>query len=239
MKNKLITDIKSLGSPSKAKLALRFFKTKKGEYGEGDQFLGVSVPETRKLIRSYHNFKLIDIKSLLENPWHEVRLAGLLILVMKYQKTMDDIERDEIVTFYLKNKKGINNWDLVDQTAYKILGDYSLRNGKVKVLKELIQSNHHWDRRIAMVSTLAFIRNQEFALAMSFAKKVFKDKEDLMHKAAGWMLREIGKKDPDELLRFIQQHGPRMPRTMLRYAIEKFSEKQRREILAKTRINKT
>lgn len=239
MKNKLIAEIKKQGSLEKAKLATRFFKTNKGEYGEGDKFLGVSVPVIRKLINPYINIKLNDLQSVLINPWHEIRLAGALILVKKYQKASSQEEQDKLVAFYLENLKGINNWDLVDQTAYKIIGDYCVLSGNSKVLKKMIVSHHHWDRRIAMVATLSFIRKNQFSLVTDFAKKTFRDDEDLMHKAAGWMLREMGKKNQKVLLNFILEHGSQMPRTMLRYAIEKFPEKQRRLILTNSKISKT
>jgi len=231
MQKKLISEITKKGSPLNAKLAMRFFKTQKGEYGEGDEFLGVSVPEIRSIIKPYFLLKLDEIRLLIRNPWHEIRLAGLLILVHKYEKAKTEDERGNILNFYLEHREGINNWDLVDQTAYKILGEYCLRQNKSHLLQELIISQRHWDRRMAMVATLAFIREQKFQLTLRFAQKTFNDQEDLMHKAAGWMLRELGKRDSKKLLDFISQHGHRMPRTMLRYAIEKIPEKKRREIL--------
>lgn len=235
MKDKLIKEILKLGSPEKALLASRFFKTKKGDYGEGDKFAGVAVPVIRKLIRPYVDIKLEELKFLLLNPWHEIRLAGALILVSKYQNTISQEEKKRLVTFYLKHRKAFNNWDLVDQTAYKIIGDFYFQIDETKILNKMIQSSWHWDRRIAMVATLAFIKKQKLKIVTDFAKKVFKDEEDLMHKAAGWMLREMGKKDQKSLLDFIQQHGKQMPRTMLRYAIEKFSSKQRKLLLIQTR----
>jgi 3-methyladenine DNA glycosylase AlkD len=235
MQKKLITEITKKGSPLKAKLAMRFFKTKKGEYGEGDKFIGVSVPEIRNIIKAYFLLSLEDLGLLIQNPWHEIRLAGLLILVHNYEKAKDENVRIEIINFYLEHREGINNWDLVDQTAYKILGDYCHREGDHNILQELISSDRHWDRRIAMVATLAFIRQHEFSPTLRFAHKVFQDQEDLMHKAAGWMLRELGKRDAKVLLDFIHQHGHRMPRTMLRYAIEKIPEKKRREILKRSK----
>lgn len=235
----LISKIKGAGSAEKAKSVSRFFKTGKGEYGYGDKFLGVTVPEVRELIRPYLNIELKDLASLLVNPWHEIRLAGCFILVHKYQKASSDSEQAKLVAFYLKNRKGMNNWDLVDQTAYKILGDHCVRSGKTKALYQMIESAHHWDRRIAMVATLAFIRQNQFRIITNFALKILKDDEDLMHKAAGWMLREMGKKDQKLLLKFVQKYGSQMPRTMLRYAIEKFPQKQRSLILGNSKIKKT
>jgi 3-methyladenine DNA glycosylase AlkD len=239
MKVKLIAEIKSLGSTEKAKAVSRFFKTGKGEYGDGDKFLGVTVPEVRGLIRPYLNIDLKDLKLLLVNSWHEIRLAGCLILVHKYQKASSEVEQEKLVGLYLKCRKGINNWDLVDQTAYKIIGEHCVRSGKTTALYQMIESNHHWDRRIAMVATMAFIRKNQFGIVTDFAKKILKDDEDLMHKAAGWMLREMGKKDQKLLLKFVQKYGSQMPRTMLRYAIEKFPQKQRSLILGNSKIKKT
>lgn len=239
MKVKLIAEIKSLGSTEKAKAVSRFFKTGKGEYGDGDKFLGVTVPEVRGLIRPYLNIDLKDLKLLLVNSWHEIRLAGCLILVHKYQKASSEVDQEKLVELYLKCRKGINNWDLVDQTAYKIIGEHCVRSGKTTALYQMIESSHHWDRRIAMVATFAFIRKNQFGIVTEFAKKILKDDEDLMHKAAGWMLREMGKKDQKLLLKFVQKYGSQMPRTMLRYAIEKFPQKQRSLILGNSKIKKT
>lgn len=217
----------------KAALLQRFFKTGKGEYGEGDVFLGVMVPDTRKVARTFLDSPLSTIENALKSPIHEERLAALLILVEKYQKAKkknDANAQKEIVDFYLKNKKFVNNWDLVDLTAHKIVGDYLLEKDR-KMLYELAQSHHLWDRRIAVISTFAFIPKMQFHDSFNLCEHLLNDKHDLMHKACGWMLREIGKRDEKALEGFLKKHANKMPRTMLRYAIEKFPEKKRKEYL--------
>lgn len=228
----LIKKTKSLYSPEKAEHSQYFFKTGPGQYGEGDIFWGLSVPEMRKIAKEYGFLGFAELSSLLKNPVHELRLIALTILVEKYQKSKNDQERKKIYNFYLKNKATINNWDLVDLSVYKIVGDYLLRHlEERRILYKLIKSKIIWDRRIAMVSTMAFIRNNESKDVINLAESLLNDQEDLMHKASGWMLRELGKRNKIILKEFLNKNISKMPRTMLRYAIEKFPEKERQKYL--------
>lgn len=203
-----------------------FFKTGKGQYGEGDLFLGIDVPDTRKMAKDYVHLNLNEISKILTNKYHEIRLAGLLILVNKYQKA-NKKEQKEIFDFYLKNYKSINNWDLVDLSAYHIVGDYLLDKDK-NILEKLAKSKNLWQKRIAIISTFAFIQKGQGEWTFRIVKILMQDPNDLIHKACGWMLREVGKKVSDkELKKFLDEWGTKMPRTMLRYAIEKFEEKER------------
>ena len=222
----LIDQMIRLKKKDKAEHLGYFFKTGKGQYGEGDLFLGISVPKTRELIKDYTHLDLKEISKLLSNKYHEIRLAGLLILVKKYQKG-EGREKEKIFNFYLKNSKNINNWDLVDLSAHHIVGDYLLDKDR-KVLEKLAQSNNLWQKRIAIVSTYAFIKAGEYLPTFKIVEILMKDKNDLIHKACGWMLREVGKKVSEEKLKkFLDKWGTRMPRTMLRYSIERFGEKER------------
>ena len=221
-------DLKSLGDEERAKILQRFFKTGPGEYGEGDKFLGVVVPETRKVAKKHLDLSLGEIEELLQSEIHEVRLAALLILVEKYKKTKDK----EIVDFYLKNTSRINNWDLVDLTAHKILGDYLLDRDK-GVLYSLAKSDNLWERRISIIATFAFIDERRFEDSLKLSEMLLNDKHDLIHKAVGWVLREIGKKDQEVEEVFLRKHHKEMPRTMLRYSIEKFSEEKRKFYMKK------
>ena len=200
----------------------RFFKTGKGEYGEGDRFMGVIVPNTRKVAREYASVSWEVIEALLESEWHECRLCALLILVERYKK-----HPEETVRFYLENTRGINNWDLVDLSAPYILGRYLTQHEDRSVLYALAGSENMWEQRIAVVSTLALIRDNLFDDTMKLAEKFMGTKHDLMQKATGWMLREVGKRDERTLIDFLDRHCLQMPRTMLRYAIEKLTPEQR------------
>ncbi|MDP3836804.1 MAG: DNA alkylation repair protein [bacterium] len=212
----------------KGKFLGYFFKTGKGQYGEGDKFLGITVPVTRALAKQYVDASLEDITILLKNPYHEIRLLGLLILVSKYEKAKADSERKAFVTFYHTNRQGINNWDLVDLSVYKIWGDYLLRHPEKRpALNKYARSKNLWDRRLAVVATMALIKNGEYTEIIELAKMLLNDKEDLMHKAVGWMLREMGKKDEAVLRQFLDDYATRLPRTALRYAIERLPEKDR------------
>lgn len=200
----------------------RFFKTGKGEYGEGDRFMGVIVPNTRKVAREYASVSWEVIEALLESEWHECRLCALLILVERYKKYPE-----ETVRFYLENTRGINNWDLVDLSAPYILGRYLTQHEDRSVLYALAGSENMWEQRIAVVSTLALIRDNQFDDTMKLAEKFMETKHDLMQKATGWMLREVGKRDERTLTDFLDRHCLQMSRTMLRYAIEKLTPEQR------------
>lgn len=200
----------------------RFFKCGKGEYGEGDRFIGVTVPETRKVARNFPNVSYDVIETLLESEWHECRLCALLILRERYGKYPE-----EVVKFYLSHLKGINNWDLVDLSAPYILGEHLTGKEDRSILYELAGSDNMWEQRISVVSTLMLIRHGIFADTLKLAKLFMETGHDLMQKAVGWMLREIGKRDRNTLETFLEENKCRMPRTMLRYAIEKFPPEQR------------
>jgi len=214
-----------LANPAQAKILQGFFKTGIGEYGEGDIFLGISMPAQRKNAKNYAGLNLSKIKELLESDIHEHRMAAIIILVEKYQKANDE-EKANIANFYLKNAKRINNWDLVDVSAPKILGDFLLDKDK-KVLYDFAKSKNLWEKRIAIISTFGFIRKEKFYDALSISEILLNDSHDLIHKAVGWMLREIGNRDIDVEEEFLKKYYKTMPRTMLRYAIEKFDEEKR------------
>lgn len=227
--NSLIKEIEGMEDKKKSKILARFFKTGKGEYGEGDLFLGITVPESRKLARKYGELALSDVQKLLRNKYHEIRLIALLILVHKYQTSARKVlaEKKKIVDFYLKNTKYINNWDLVDLSCHYILGDYLLDENR-NILLRLAKSKDLWERRIAIVSTFAFIYKGESKWTFNITKILIDDKHDLIHKACGWMLREVGKRVSEkELSGFLNSYSQKMPRTMLRYAIERLPENRR------------
>lgn len=225
MLKKLRADLKKVSSPKKAKASAWFFKTGPGQYGEGDVFVGATVPKQREISKKYKDLGVVDIKRLLASKVHEERLIGLFILVLQY-KGADDAGKGKIFDFYLKNRFAINNWDLVDSSAPYIAGDYLLERDK-SLLYELAMSENLWDRRIAIVSTLRFISNNKFTDALKICVILENDKQDLIHKACGWMLREVGKKDLDTLKKYLDKHKLFMPRTTLRYAIERMTPKMR------------
>ncbi|MFH1290342.1 MAG: DNA alkylation repair protein [Nanoarchaeota archaeon] len=224
--SQLKADLHALASPEKARILQNFFKTGKGQYGEGDIFLGVKVPESRAVAKKYKDLSFEEIKQLLESKIHEERLTALLLLVYLYQKSPDK----RLVEFYLANTKHINNWDLVDLTADKILGHY-LEDKSRDILYKLALSELLWERRISIISTFYFIRDNDFKDSLALAEILLHDKHDLMHKAVGWVLREIGKKDLNVLKDFLKKHYKTMPRTTLRYSIEKFPEDVRKKYL--------
>jgi len=223
--------LKKLANPTKAEILQGFFKTGKGEYGEGDSFLGIKVPEQRKIAKKFKDLKLNEIQILLKSQIHEERLTALLILVEQYQKS-DRNKQKQIYQFYLKQIQNINNWDLVDLSAPKIVGDFLLNNSR-EILYKLAKSQNLWKKRIAIVSTWTLIRNLEFKETLEISEILLNDKHDLIHKAVGWMLREVGKKDQKIEEEFLQKHYQIMPRTMLRYAIERFDERKRKFYLQK------
>ena len=226
--SRIIKELRAYSDDEKKAVLPRFFKTGKGEYGEGDRFLGVIVPNTRKVAKNHKDSPYIVIEMLLESEWHECRLCALLMLIEKYRK-----EPDEAVHFYLTHTKGINNWDLVDLSAPYILGDFLKEKTDRNVLYDLAGSAVMWERRIAVVSTLMLIRHGQFDDTIRLAESLIDSKHDLMQKSIGWMLREVGKRDKGLLVQFIEKHKHEMPRTMLRYAIEKFPEPERREFMRK------
>jgi len=224
-------DLRKLASPEKARVLSRFFKTGKGEYGEGDTFLGIMVPDQRRIAKKYADLSMNDLRKLISGRMHEERLVCLFILINRYKKA-DSIGKKEVVDFYLRNMKYINNWDLVDLSSGQILGDH-LIEGDRSMLYEMAKSDDLWKRRIAVISTFAFINNNDFGDALRIAEMLLNDRHDLIHKAVGWMLREIGKRDQAKEEEFLNRHYKKMPRTMLRYAIERFDEDRRRHYLKK------
>jgi len=235
---KIIHDLNKLADPEKAKLFLRFFKTGKGEYGEGDRFLGVTVPNTRLIAKKYKNIPMGDLQELLSSKIHELRLCALMILRFQYESSFANLpagkagaskgkqDKFRIVNFYLKNTKYINNWDLVDLSASYIIGNWLLDRDR-GLLYRLVRSKSLWERRIAVISTFEFIKNNQFEDSLKISEILLNDKHDLIHKAVGWMLRELGKRDQKLEEDFLKKHYKKMPRTMLRYAIEKFSKEKR------------
>ncbi|MBU2566971.1 DNA alkylation repair protein [Patescibacteria group bacterium] len=228
----LRAELKQYASKQRAHICQRFFKTKKGEYGEGDIFLGLSVPQQRKIAKKYQILPLTDIVKLLRSKIHEERFTALVLMVTKYQKGDSDTKK-QIFESYLSNTKWINNWDLVDTSTPQIVGDYLYNFGDIKILDKLAKSNLLWDRRIAMLATLTFIRKNEFKPVIKISKILLNDKHDLINKAVGWMLRELGKKDINLLHTFLDENSTKMPRTALRYAIEKLPHNERNKYLAK------
>ncbi len=224
--------MKRVASEEKRKVQLRFFKTGVGEYGYGDEFLGVMVPQVRAIVKEvWKDITLEDIETLLHSPYHEARLTALLLLVKIYEgkEASNDI-KEKVFEIYTSNADYINNWDLVDLSAPNIVGNH-LFERDCSLLYEFAQSDHLWKERIAVVATLYFIRKGEFLHTYALAKFFMSTKHDLMKKAVGWMLREAGKRDANQLRDFLNEHKRVMPRTMLRYAIEKFSEGERMEFM--------
>ena len=230
----IIERLKNYSNQEKVEVFKRFFKTSPGQYGHGDQFLGITVPKVREVVKEvYQQVELPEIGKLLASPDHEVRLAALIILTYKFPKSDLKMQK-EIYKFYLKHRSKINNWDLVDLSADKILGVYLLDHpGKIEIMKRLSQSENLWDRRISVLATFAFIKKNKFDYTIYLAEKLLNDKHDLIQKSIGWLLREIGKRYLPVLLEFLDQHYRIMPRTMLRYAIEKLSSEQKLHYMQK------
>ena len=225
----ILSHLHSLADPVRATNSLRFFKTGPGEYGEGDQFLGLTNPQIHDTVQRYwRDTSLAEAVELLHSPLHEVRLTGLLILVAKYQHGLD---QDKIYELYLTNTRYVNNWDLVDLTAHKIVGHYLLSRPR-DILYQLARSDRLWERRISIISTFTFIKQHDYTDAIKLATLLLHDPHDLIHKAVGWVLRELGKKDLPTLLKFLDAHAPHMPRTMLRYSLEKLTPLKRQHYLA-------
>jgi len=233
----IISDLQARANPAKAKILSGFFKTGKGQYGEGDVFLGIVVPKQREVVKKYwKEASLQDIEKLLVSKIHEYRLVALLILVQKYnqaQKQDDESACKLIFDFYLAHTSHINNWDLVDLSAPNIAGRYlQMRKEQKPILLKMAKSKHLWERRIAILATFEFIRNKSYVEILQLAKLLLNDKHDLIHKAAGWMLREMGKRGGEkELHAFLQANAAKMPRTMLRYAIERLGKEERRRYM--------
>jgi len=224
--NKIMKRLRELGDRDIAAHSQRFFKTGKGEYGEGDRFLGIRVPVIRKCVREYREISLEETIEILRSPFHEARLLAVLMLVEMYASAKTDTARNDVYNAYLGNAEFINSWDIVDSSAEHIVGAH-LFAGKRDPVYGLIRSKSLWERRIGIISTFHFIKRNDFKDTLECAKLLRDDKEDLIHKAVGWMLREVGKRDQSSEERFLIKHYRLMPRTMLRYAIEKFPEKER------------
>jgi len=232
MVNKIVKELKFQKNPEQAKILSGFFKTGKGQYGEGDIFWGIRVPVQREIAKKFKEASLSDIQELLNSKIHEHRMTGMFILVEKYKKAEN---KREIYDFYLKNTKNINNWDLVDLTAPNIVGSFLLENKKDrKILYSLVKSKNLWERRISILSTFTLLRNKEYEDTLKIAEILLKDEHDLIHKAVGWMLRELGKRDKKVEIEFLEKYYKTMPRTMLRYAIEKFDGKEKIIFMKKT-----
>lgn len=234
--NSVIQEIKEalaiLSVPEKAAFFPKFFKTGKGEYGEGDLFLGVKVPDQRLVAKEFYaKVSLEELSTLLSSEYHEHRLTALFILILKFEKTKDKEDQYEIVEFYLNHLPYINNWDLVDSSCYKILGRYCFENQQEDLLRKLSGSDEMWHKRIAVVGTMHHIKKGSFELTKEFVTRNLKHPHDLMHKANGWLLREMGQKNEKELIDYLNKYYKDMPRTCLRYAIEKLDENLRQDYL--------
>jgi 3-methyladenine DNA glycosylase AlkD len=223
----IFQELFSVANPEKARFLQGFFKTGKGQYAEGDVLLGIIVPLTRDIVKKSPQLSFGEIQILLDSEYHEARLAGLLLLVKQFKKNKEEKEQKEIFDFYLKNARKANNWDLVDVTCRDVIGSYLLDKENRGVLYQLAESDNLWEQRIAIVSTWTFIKHRQFDDTLALAEKLLSHKHDLMHKAVGWMLREVGKKDRETLVEFLEKHHKEMPRTALRYSIEHFSPEER------------
>lgn len=232
----LIQEIKealaTLSVPEKAAFFPRFFKTGKGDYGEGDLFLGIKVPEQRLVAKEFYTkISLEELSILLSSAYHEHRLTALFILILKFEKMKDKAEKDEMIEFYLNHLSYINNWDLVDSSCYKILGRYCYENQREDLLRKLSGSDEMWHKRMAVVGTLHYVKKGFFELTKEFVTQNIKHPHDLMHKANGWLLREMGQKNEKELIDYLNRNYKEMPRTCLRYAIKKLDEDLRQDYL--------
>lgn len=225
----LKSSLAKAANPAKVATYKNFHKTQKGDYAEGDEFLGLTVPQLRLLAQKHHTLSFSDIDVLLASKIHEERYVAALVLVYKYERA-EPQEKKRIVDFYLNNAQKFSGWDLVDSTAPSIVGNFLL-DKDISILKNLAHSSNLWERRIAIISAYAFIKNNRFDETLTIAQLLLNDTHDLIHKAVGWMLREVGKRDQETLETFLKKHYRTMPRTMLRYSIERFPEKERRAYL--------
>ncbi len=224
--HKIQLELRKLAKLEKIPIYKNFFKTGAGEYGEGDEFIGVTVPNTRKVARNNVSISFNELLSILKSEVHEDRMCALLILVYKLEKAKEEKEKEQIINFYTKYHLHGNNWDLIDCVADKLLGKWLIDKDK-SILYEYAKSKNIWERRISIISTFHFIKNNQFQDTLSISKILLHDKHDLIHKAVGWMLRETGKRNLNVLENFLKSNYKRMPRTMLRYSIEKFPEDKR------------
>ncbi len=222
----VLNELLSIANPEKAKFLQGFFKTGKGQYAEGDVFLGITVPIVRDIVKANKDIPLSEIQILVNSEYHEARLAAFLFLVLQYKKTKKEEDRKQIFDFYIANAKRANNWDLVDVTCRDVIGAYLLDKDR-SILYQLAESDNLWEQRIAIVSTWTFIKNKDYFDTLALSEKFLSHKHDLIHKAVGWMLREAGKKDKEVLVGFLEKNYKIMPRTALRYAIEHFSPEEK------------
>jgi 3-methyladenine DNA glycosylase AlkD len=229
----ILSRLKALGDSDIAAHSQRFFKTVKGQYGEGDVFLGIRVPVVRKCVREYRSIPLEDTLEILKSPFHEARLLALLIMVAKFSSSKAAVEKKSIYQAYLSHTNFINNWDLIDASAEHIVGAHLFDKSR-KPIYRLVDSKDLWKRRIGVMSTFHFVKRNDFVDTLAVAELLLGDREDLIHKAVGWMVREVGKRDPQVHKEFLNRHYLKMPRTMLRYAIEKLPETQRKAYLRGT-----
>ena len=229
----ILQELQSVGNPEKAQHLQRFFKTAKGQYAEGDVFLGVVVPVVRNIVKANKGIPLEEVQTLLNSPYHEVRLAAWLFLVQQFNQSKQDEERKTIFDFYLANATKANNWDLVDLSCRDVIGGYLLNKEDRSVLYRLAESDNLWEQRIAIVSTWTLIKHQDYADTLQLSEKLLGHHHDLIHKAIGWMLREVGKKNKEVLVGFLEEHHKKMPRTALRYSIEHFSPEERAHFMKK------
>ncbi|MBZ4649559.1 DNA alkylation repair protein [Thermosipho sp. (in: thermotogales)] len=225
MLEEIIKELENNSNEKKAKASYKFLKAFPGGYGEGDEFLGLTVPIQRKIAKKYKNLPLEDVEKLLQSKYHEHRLTALFILILNYKN-----KKEEVINIYLRNLDRVNNWDLVDSSAPYLLGPY-LENKDKSILYELAKSDNLWKQRVAIITTFYFIKKKDFKDALKISELLLNHKHDLIHKAVGWMLREIGKRDKKVEEEFLKKYYKKMPRTMLRYAIEKFPEEERQKIL--------
>lgn len=221
--------MRAMADPDRAQVLQGFFKTGPGEYGEGDRFLGLTMPQVRHLVREYAHVTLDEVERLLESPWHEVRMLAVLLLAGRFREA-DRTTQTAIYRLYLQSTHRINNWDLVDVSAPGIVGAYLLTRSRA-ALRRLARSKSVWERRMAIISTMAFITRGQFGDTLALATRLLDDEHDLVHKAVGWMLREVGKRDERALLRFLDRHAARMPRTTLRYSLERLRPALRRQYM--------
>ncbi len=228
----ILNELLSISNPEKARFLQGFFKTGKGQYAEGDIFLGIVVPQVRDIVKNNKGISLPEIQILLDSKYHEARLSALLFLAQQFKKAKEE-ERKKIFDFYLKNARKANNWDLVDVTCRDVIGTFLLDKEDRNILYQLAESNNLWEQRIAIVSTWMFIKHKQYDDTLAISEKLLNHKHDLMHKAVGWMLREVGKKDKETLVEFLEIHYKNMPRTALRYAIEHFSPEERAYFMKK------
>ena len=229
----ILEELHSVADLEKAKFLQGFFKTGKGQYAEGDLLLGIVMPTIRNIVKANKGIPLEEIKTLLYSEYHEARMAALLFLAQQFNKSKDEKERKTIFDFYIANARQANNWDLVDITCRDVIGNYLLDKEDRSILYHLAESDNLWEQRIAIVSTWTFIKYRDYADILKLSEKLMNHPHDLMHKAIGWMLREVGKKDKVTLVTFLEKHHKQMPRTALRYSIEHFPADERAYFMKK------